>query len=155
MAMNPHETAPAETDPRFPSGKWLGFWKQESLRGDMELILTFAHGLLRGEGRDRIGPFTFRGRYQVSDGTCHWLKHYRRAHDVFYNGFNEGKGIWGVWEIRAEDFAFSRGGFHIWPEGMNVGDHPALSAEADVDETISESLELGEPIVAGRGTQDR
>lgn len=141
-SMKKTDTLSVETDPRFPSGKWLGFWKQGSLRGDMECLLTFAKGAFSGEGRDRIGTFTFKGRYDVGDGTCYWVKHYRSAHDVYYKGYNEGKGIWGTWELTAGSLALDRGGFHIWPEGMNLGQAPALHAEADVDVGIEGTLEV-------------
>lgn len=136
-----------ETDPRFPSGKWLGFWKQGPLRGEMEVLLTFVKGTFTGEGRDRVGAFTFRGRYSTTDGTCHWIKRYAGAHDVFYKGYNEGKGIWGTWKLPGAIIDLDRGGFHIWPEGMNVGDRPALTAEADVDVGIEGTLEPSEAIV--------
>src|SRR4051794_24085778 len=86
-----------ETDPRFPSGRWIGYFIQGALRGkhQMELLLTFANGDMTGEGRDRVGPFVVRGRYQLEDGKCHWHKRYVGKHDVYYEGFNEGKGIWG------------------------------------------------------------
>src|SRR5262249_52045762 len=46
--------------------------------------------------------------------------------------FNEGKGIWGTWEMpSAVDPAFMRGGFHIWPEGMADPTQPALSEEIE------------------------
>ncbi|MFI5379424.1 MAG: hypothetical protein ACHRHE_09005, partial [Tepidisphaerales bacterium] len=58
-----------ETDERFPSGEWTGFWMQRSIyRGErswMELQLTFAGGNVRGEGRDRLGEFTILGRYDL------------------------------------------------------------------------------------------
>src|SRR5436309_718393 len=107
-----------ETDPRFPSGRWTGFFLQPEFppgKHLMELILTFRHGTLKGEGRDWVGQFTMEGKYTVEDGKCHWTKKYLGKHDVFYKGFNEGKGIWGVWEILGYGLT---GGFHIWPEGM-------------------------------------
>ena len=90
-----------ETDPRFPSGPWTGFFLQPLMPGRhwMELRLTFRGGVLTGEGRDWVGHFIIRGRYTVADGRCHWTKRYIGQHDVFYNGFNEGKGIWGTWDI--------------------------------------------------------
>ena len=90
-----------ETDPRFPSGPWTGFFLQKSLPGRhlMEFRLTFRNGAMTGEGRDWVGPFLVKGRYDLADGKCHWTKRYLGKHDVFYQGFNEGKGIWGVWEI--------------------------------------------------------
>jgi hypothetical protein len=52
-------------------------------------------------------------------------------HAVWYKGFNEGKGIWGTWELRDAGLTFS-GGFHIWPEGMADPTQPVLAEEADV-----------------------
>src|SRR5208283_158196 len=90
-----------ETDSRFPSGPWCGFFLMSHLPGrhQMELHLTFRQGVMTGEGRDRIGAFLIRGRYQVEDGQSWWTKRYIGKHDVSYRGYNEGKGIWGLWEI--------------------------------------------------------
>src|SRR4051812_37987332 len=106
-----------ETDPRFPSGPWTGFFLQKVLPGRhlMEMRLTFRNGELTGEGRDWVGLFHLKGTYSVQDGKCLWTKHYVGRHDVFYDGFNEGRGIWGVWDM---PIYHQRGGFHIWPEGM-------------------------------------
>jgi hypothetical protein len=132
-----------ETDPRFPSGAWTGFWLQREMPGRhmMELRLTFRDGVLEGEGRDRVGRVSFRGRYNTADGTCYWTKRYVGKHDVFYRGFNEGKGIWGVWEIPP----YWRGGFHIWPEGMPDPTQPELTAEADLPVDDEEVLEIVGP----------
>lgn len=143
-----------ETDPRFPSGPWTGFFVQKHVppgKHRTELRLTFKNGELRGTGRDWVGEFTVSGRYSVADGKCHWHKRYRGKHDVLYQGFNEGKGIWGVWEIALWQL---RGGFHIWPEGMADPSQPHLSAEADpplvVEELeevdVAEVPEHGEPV---------
>ena len=54
---------PLETDPRFPSGRWVGFWIQRFLapgRFQTELHLTFVQGVLSGEGRDWVGAYTVR-----------------------------------------------------------------------------------------------
>jgi hypothetical protein len=133
-----------ETDPRFPTGRWIGFWIQSIPAWGkqwMELRLTFARGVLTGEGRDIIGSFSFRGRYLVDDGVCYWTKTYHGQHDVAYSGFNEGKGIWGKWEIPATPPTSVRlhGGFHIWPEGMRNPSENELSAAADLplEETFS------------------
>jgi hypothetical protein len=133
-----------ETDPRFPSGPWAGFFLQRELPGrhQMELRLTFRDGLLTGEGRDRIGPFVVRGRYDVADGKCAWIKHYVGRHDVFYQGYNEGNGIWGVWSIPP----LYRGGFHIWPEGMGDPTRPELAEEADLPAPVEEEVEIAEPV---------
>ncbi|MCS7168262.1 MAG: hypothetical protein RMI91_03890 [Gemmatales bacterium] len=123
-----------ETDPRFPSGKWLGFFLQPALppgRHEMELLLTFRQGQLTGEGRDCVGRFHVRGTYELAGGRCEWIKQYIGRHAVHYRGFNEGKGIWGTWEIIGEVVP-SRGGFHIWPEGMPDPTKPHLSEEAEL-----------------------
>ena len=80
----------------------------------MDLGLTFANGGISGEGNDDVGLFFISGRFDVSTlptAECYWTKTYAGAHNVFYHGFREGKGIWGTWEISSD----ARGGFHIWP----------------------------------------
>jgi hypothetical protein len=121
-----------ETDPRFPSGPWLGFFLQKHVRPgrhQMELRLTFCNQVITGEGRDLVGSFRIKGRYNTADGKCHWVKRYDGKHDVFYDGYNEGKGIWGTWEIASDGL---RGGFHVWPEGMGDPTKPELTEEADL-----------------------
>ena len=137
-----------ETDPRFPSGPWTGFFLQREIPGRhlMEMRLTFRNGGLSGEGRDRVGKFVMKGRYSVADGKCYWTKRYVGKHDVFYNGFNEGKGIWGTWEIAAtREYPRQHGGFHIWPEGMHAAAHERLEAEADVPLEVEEQAKAPVP----------
>src|SRR2546423_4403863 len=125
--------ATLETDPRFPSGPWTGFFLQPQIPGRhlMELSLTFSSGAITGAGRDWVGHFIVRGRYDLADGKCHWTKRYVGKHDVFYRGFNEGKGIWGRWELTVYGVSV-HGGFHIWPEGMDDPTQQHLVAEADL-----------------------
>ncbi|HEY1377976.1 MAG TPA: hypothetical protein VGF55_14345 [Gemmataceae bacterium] len=133
--MDARDAGDLESDPRFPSGPWTGFFLQKLIPGRhlMELHLTFRQGTITGEGRDWIGEFVIRGRYDISDGRCHWTKRYVGKHDVFYQGFNEGKGIWGSWEIAAtREYPRQHGGFHIWPEGMADPTGHVLHAEAEV-----------------------
>jgi hypothetical protein len=119
----------AETDPRFPSGPWQGFFLMPSWPGrhTMELHLDFRQAVMSGEGRDMIGEFLIRGKYNIDDGKCHWTKQYIGKHDVFYQGYNEGKGIWGVWDIPPT----WRGGFHIWPTAMGDPTFPRLTEALD------------------------
>ena len=140
-----------ETDPRFPSGRWIGFFLDARIPGrhQMELLLTFRRGTLSGEGRDWVGRFTARGRYATADGKCHWTKRYLGKHDVFYQGFNEGKGIWGTWEISAADVGCCRGGFHIWPEGMPDPTEPHLTEEADLPDALAPEVGVGEVVKIG------
>ena len=137
-----------ESDPRFPSGPWTGFFLQKAIPGRhlMELKLQFLGGTMTGEGRDWVGSFMIRGRYEVVTGQCHWTKRYLGKHDVFYKGFNEGKGIWGVWEIPPSQNLGTKaqGGFHIWPEGMPDPTGDRLAEEADVP------VEKGELVTADR-----
>ena len=85
----------------------------------MDLSLTFRAGSMRGKGRDWVGRFIITGRYEVESGKCWWTKGYVGKHDVAYQGFNEGKGIWGTWEVGRMNW---RGGFHIWPHAMGDPD---------------------------------
>jgi len=121
-----------ETDPRFPSGEWTGFWLQRAYAGRqwMRLFLTFKDGVVSGAGSDRIGDFDMRGTYDLVTGACSIAKTYHGAHAVEYDGKNEGDGqwIWGLWHIRA----FDRGGFHLWPAGEDDPTQQRLKAEKDV-----------------------
>src|SRR5215470_1275441 len=140
-----------ETDPRFPSGPWTGFFLQPAVPGrhQMELRLTFHAGTMTGEGRDWVGLFTVRGKYNVVDGKCYWTKRYLGKHDVFYQGFNEGKGIWGTWEIAAtKEYVAQKGGFFIWPEGMPDPTGRHLIAEADLPDAVEEGVKQAEPALA-------
>ena len=144
--MNADQAADLETDPRFPSGPWTGFFLQRTHPGRhrMELRLTFRNGAMTGEGRDWVGEFLVKGQYNLSDGKCHWSKKYVGKHDVFYQGFNEGKGIWGMWEIAlAGHGVVAKGGFHIWPEGQGDPTNEHLAAEAELPAPTEELVEVG------------
>ena len=115
------------SDSLFPSGPWTGFYNyRPGDRHRMDLQLTFANGVLRGDGVDDVGRFLIRGRYEVATRECYWTKTYVEAHDVFYRGFREGKGIWGTWEIGI----MAHGGFHIWPRQAGEGEVEAENATA-------------------------
>lgn len=61
------------------------------------------------------------------------------AANIVYKGYNEeGKGIWGIWEI-VDFFGRMSGGWHIWPEGMANPSGSTLYAgcEEPRGETIS------------------
>ncbi len=91
----------------------------------MELFLTFAQGVIRGDGADDVGRFFIQGHYEAASGECYWTKSYVGAHDVFYRGFREGKGIWGTWELALH----YHGGFHIWPRQAGSGEQESESVE--------------------------
>jgi hypothetical protein len=151
--MNAEQPPTLETDPRFPSGPWVGFFLQKSLPGKhtMELRLTFQAGNMNGEGRDRVGEFLIKGRYDLAACKCYWTKKYLGRHDVFYQGFNEGKGIWGVWEIGQ----LARGGFHIWPEAMGHPTNDHLVAEAELPEAEPMELPEREPVEVGASSSGK
>ena len=130
----------------FPSGPWTGFYNYgPGDRHRMELQLTFAEGRMSGEGKDDVGAFLIKGRYDSSNLECHWTKTYIGAHDVFYKGFREGKGIWGTWEITIRD----HGGFHIWPRSASGGEERSEAAErtepvdAISKEAITQPADIG------------
>ena len=123
----------------FPSGPWVGFYNYyPGDRHRMDLLLTFANGNMSGDGVDDIGRFLIKGRYDAASRECYWTKSYLGAHDVFYRGFREGKGIWGTWEIAA----WAHGGFHIWPRQAGEGEASAETAatEEPVDAIVTEEL---------------
>lgn len=124
-----------ESDHRFPSGPWTGFFLHRAFPGRhwMELKLEFRSGRVEGSGRDWVGPFLMVGAYNLEDGRCTLDKRYIGLHSVDYQGYNEGKGIWGVWRIGGG----STGGFHIWPESM--GDPTGESLKESVGLAVAEA----------------
>ena len=103
----------AMEDPEFPSGPWTGYFLSEGSRHEQDLELSFHDGVLGGHGDDGIGPFSVQGRYNRESMEVWWNKTYLGKHTVYYKGYREPKGIWGVWEIGDE----AKDGFHIWPKG--------------------------------------
>ncbi len=128
-----------ETDSRFPSGPWTGFFLQPGTpeRHWMELDLTFRDGLMAGAGRDRVGKFAISGRYHLDDGRAYWTKTYLRQHSIDYSGYNEGKGIWGTWEYQSN----WRGGFLIWPVAMGDPTQQKLVAAEPIPAQAEARLE--------------
>ena len=119
------------SDEQFPSGPWSGFYNyRPGDRHRMDLHLNFANGNMTGDGNDDIGRFLIKGRYDSASHDCYWTKSYVGAHDVFYRGFREGKGIWGTWQIKL----LGHGGFHIWP--LSAGEGEAQSESATQAEPV-------------------
>lgn len=119
------------SDVDFPSGPWTGYYtyNHSAERGRMELDLKFTDGLVSGSGIDPVGFFVIRGRYDAQNAECWWNKSYPGRHTVYYRGFREGNGIWGVWDIRNE----LHGGFRIWPKGIGEGAAESVEEEVPVD----------------------
>lgn len=122
-----------ETDERFPSGPWVGFWLQKPLTGRQwmrDLWLEFVDGKIAGGGRDWVGPFHCRGSYDLKSGGVTIYKDYVDAHTVEYRGQNQNDGqwLWGVWHLPSIG---ERGGFHLWPKGAKDPTQHELKAEAE------------------------
>lgn len=125
MATRPWQDESArEGDARFPSGRWVGFWRQDIYRGRMELDITFGAGRLFGDGRDCIGDFVLSGHYDGQTGKCCILKAYLGQHEVEYDGTATADGIRGVWRIRDSKTKrfMDAGPFHIWPASAESGE---------------------------------
>jgi hypothetical protein len=97
----------------------------------MDLVLEFKNGTMTGEGADGIGFFTIAGNYSTQSGECNWVKQYVGRHAVRYQGFQEGKGIWGNWTL-----TLFKGGFHIWP----LSEAPPLEASEETEDNVEPAL---------------
>jgi hypothetical protein len=130
-----------ETDPRFPSGPWTGFWLQRAMPGKhrMRLSLTFVDGRITGAGEDLVGKFSFSGSYDLKTGRCDMIKQYDGAHRLIYEGTNEGERmwLWGIWKMPHD-----QGGFHLWPEGEEDPTEPRMKAEADLPAALPQRRQL-------------
>jgi len=92
------------------SGLWSGFYEQFGTRHAQEMVLDFADGLVRGDGKDGLGRFTLEGEYRVANEEIRlgWIKTYDGAHSVLYLGTFGAAGIEGQWRIGR-----ARGGFGL------------------------------------------
>ena len=114
-------------DPEFPSGEWIGFYNDSGSKHRQEMHLTFSAGRMLGAGGDDIGEFIIRGSYDTENKEARWTKTYPGSHSVYYKGYRETKGIWGLWEIPP----VAKNGFHIWPRayGEQIGEHTTADKE--------------------------
>lgn len=110
----PRNKQTVEQNPYFPSGEWEGFYLYSSgpdaARHPMAFRLNFRDGKVTGTGTDDVGPFSWRGSYDVVSLAVQLVKQYA-GHTVNYRGIADDSGIYGSWEL-----TFARGGFHIWPK---------------------------------------
>ena len=127
------DTTPDEPD--FPSGEWVGFYRAEGSNHRQEMNLVFSAGAMEGEGGDEVGCFAIHGRYDPESREVWWTKTYPGSHQVFYKGYREIKGIWGLWDIKGYT-----DGFHIWPR------REGAAGELHLSEALTEPvlLPLGE-----------
>jgi hypothetical protein len=136
----PHGDVIGETDPRFPSGPWVGFWIQRIAgKHRMRCHLSFSDGHVVGTGIDVVGRFTMEGTYDLKAGRCLLTKQYEAAHRLQYDGVSEGSELWlwGIWQLSND-----RGGFHIWPEGMADPTQRRLKAAQDVPTRTARRISL-------------
>jgi hypothetical protein len=120
-----------ETDDRFPSGPWTGYYQQWGTQARQRLALTFASGSISGVGRDPGGEFSVRGGYDAESGKVSLVKIYS-SHKVEYDGVADGDGIGGGWLIRYDLGLTDRGQFRIWPDEAALADAEHLKAEEPV-----------------------
>lgn len=126
-----------ETDSRFPTGPWHGFYLEDHQprRGWMHLYLSFENGTIKGEGTDYVGPWHAVGNYDQHTGVCQWAKQYLGKHKVQYQGIASKNGIQGQWKI-----SFFSSEFHIWPQKMGHLDE--LYLQEDLSQPVP-SVQLG------------
>lgn len=98
----------------LPSGLWAGYYVQLLMRHSQQVTLEFADGLIRGDGKDGLGPFTIDGEYRVDEGEVRmgWIKTYQGAHSVLYLGKLEDGQIVGKWKL-----SMMSGSFALRPPG--------------------------------------
>jgi hypothetical protein len=120
-----------ETDERFPSGPWIGYYHQGSLQSRQRLALTFKNGQITGTGRDPAGTFGVRGAYTTSSGRCSLTKSYE-THRIEYQGQADGDGIGGGWTLTLQGLLLDAGHFRIWPDTGAGGEAESAKAEEPV-----------------------
>jgi hypothetical protein len=93
------------------------------------LWLHFSQGIVTGGGSDVVGDFAFAGAYDLKTGQVRMVKQYVGQHAVLYEGRNDDDGLWlwGTWTL-----ALQRGGFHMWPKGVEDPTGPKLKERKDV-----------------------
>jgi len=118
----------------FKSGPWVGFYtySEQPRRFLMDLNLRFHQGKIKGDGADGLDTFLIAGFYDTKTMECGWEKIYPTRSAVSYQGYREGKGIWGRWTLTG-----ARGGFHIWP--LSEGGPPDLS-QLEEEETVETTV---------------
>ncbi|MEM6552579.1 MAG: hypothetical protein AAF750_10695 [Planctomycetota bacterium] len=125
---------PTETDPRFPSGAWRGYWIQDDFTGWMEVDLTFRQGKIIGEGTDPVSRYTMRGTYDLDTGKVVIRKHYLNQYMLPYAGVMGGDGhMSGLWEIPSCN---DRGPWRLWPKGKG-GEYQSISGMADEPRVVT------------------
>ena len=98
--MNGHESGTGGAGRRAQ-----GWWEQKHRgRQAMEpLSLSISAGVVRGQGRDLVAPFTLEGTIDAR-GAVAIVKRYRNAHVVHYVGMYDGEGgLAGRWHLDGDE----------------------------------------------------
>jgi len=136
-----------ETDDRFPTGEWMGFYMQPDgrRRYRMDLFLEFVPNAITGRGTDAIGEFAIRGAYDAATARCEWTKQYVGGHGVEYTGVAGRRGIVGRWSIPGQPASWS-GPFFVWPRALGDRESEFEKAflEYDLPEASAASFSEGE-----------
>ena len=130
-----------ETDERFPTGEWIGFYLQPDSRQRhvMDLFLQFGRDRISGKGDDPVGEFTITGEYDTKTGKCSWVKQYVGQHSVQYTGEARERGIIGQWRIAGlPEFWF--GPFFIWPRAF--GDLESAFEKVFIEYELTSPLDV-------------
>lgn len=108
-----------ETDDRFPTGEWTGFYVQPDgrRRYRMDFVLEFVESKISGKGDDPVGEFTISGAYDATTGECSWTKQYVGQHGVEYAGAALHRGIVGQWRVPGMPEVWT-GPFFVWPRAL-------------------------------------
>lgn len=127
-----HDNDHVEPDERFPSGPWVGYYRQGNVQSRQRLNLSFRGGRISGEGLDPVDAFNLWGGYDVGTGAVSFTKAYH-THTVAYAGAADGDGVGGGWEIGHFGGLFvGRGEFRIWPDELAMEEALKAAAEAGV-----------------------
>ena len=124
-------------------GLWKGWYEQDGQRSEMTIgKFKVKENKISGSGEDPNGKFEFIGFYGP-DGTAHFVKQYKGAHQVKYEGKREGQTITGTWSLMGMS-----GPFHLYKERkwaghyVQNGSHEAMHID---------SLKFKKGTVSGRG----
>lgn len=92
-------------------GVWKGWYEQDGSRQEMRIQkFKVKDSKISGKGHDAVGEFEILGYYTAS-GSVHFIKKYKGAHEVHYNGQRDKQTISGKWTLEAYN-----GGFHLYKE---------------------------------------
>lgn len=84
------------------------------------MTLEFADGLIRGDGRDGLGPFAIEGEYRAEEALVRlgFIKTYDNAHSVLYLGQLAGSAtIQGEWQLGPSRGKFALSWSPLWTHG--------------------------------------